>query len=106
VGFKRRRLYRVFKAEGFAPVPEDALPAGIGRIFTIAAEGRRADIGAPLSPRAAEALRKGPRARGFAVLFSPKGFVVYINPAFSREKEIGPFVDFAEGLARAFAGGT
>jgi hypothetical protein len=104
-GFKRRRLYRVFKAEDFGPVPGGALPAGIGRVFTVAAEGHRGGAGAPLSPRTVDPLRTGPRARGFAIVLSPRGFVVYVNPVFTREKEVGPFVDFAEGLARAFATG-
>jgi len=104
LGYKERRLFRVFKAGTFSPVPKDLLPAAMARRYRMRAEHPRPDLARLLTPEVANLLTiRAPRERGFALIIRPVGLVVYINPLVKDRQEAEKFCDFAAALAAALA---
>ncbi len=102
-GFKRRRLFRVFKTGAFFPVSADRLPPALAGGWRVRAEHEQSDpegfftregIAGVLAARA-------PRSRGFALMICPGGLVVYINPLLKNQVEAGRFCDFTGELVEA-----
>ncbi len=102
-GFKGRRLFRVFKAGAFLPVPADRLPGLLAGRYRVRIENERADPGRFFTDEAAGALTGAPRRRGLALLVCRGGFVIYINPLLTGQPEAGEFYDFAKKLAGAIS---
>ncbi len=100
-GFKRRRLFGVFKAKKYLPVSPDRLPGPIAARYSVRIENEAADPGRLLTPDVVQALTRAPRRRGFAILVCDGGFVVYINPLLAGQTEAAMFYDFTVGLTGA-----
>ncbi len=102
-GYKRRRLFRVFKTGSFLPVPNDRLPKGISARFRVRVENEGVDPNTFLAGEASRVLAAAPRPRGLAVLVCREGLVVYISPLVKDVGEAGRFCDFVLKLADAIA---
>jgi hypothetical protein len=101
-GFKRRRLFRVFKAAAFFPVSAERLPEGLSKHWCVRVEDEGADPGRFFTREITNVLAlRAPRARGFALMVCPGGLAVYINPLLSGDWEAGRFCDFTRELVEA-----
>ena len=101
-GFKRRRLFRVFKTGAFFPVSADRLPPALAGGWRVRAEREqsdprgllyRRDRGRPGGP--------GSPLTGIRADDLPGGLAVYINPLLKNQEEAGRFCDFTGELVEA-----
>ncbi len=103
-GFKRRRLFRVFKTGAFSPVPADRLPPTLAGGWRMRAEHERFDPESFFTREVTDVMtNRVPRSRGFALMICPGGLAVYINPLLKDQEEVGRFCDFTGDLVEAVA---
>jgi hypothetical protein len=103
-GFKRRRLFRVFKTGPFFPVPPDRLPISLPRSWRVRAGHEGCDPRRFFTRGITDTLAaRFPRERGFALLVCPGGIVIYINPLLTGIEEAGRFYAFIRELVEAIA---
>jgi hypothetical protein len=101
-GYKRRRLFRVFKSGEFSPVSADRLPPALARRYRVRAERPQPDLRGVFTGDLTNVLTvRAPRVRGFALLIHPGGLVIYISPLLKDQQEAGRFCDFAGALVTA-----
>ena len=101
-GFKRRRLFRIFKTGAFFSVAADRLPGALSGRWRVRAERERFDPESFFTREVADVMtNRAPRERGFALMICPGGLAVYINPLLKNQVEAGRFCDFTRELVEA-----
>jgi hypothetical protein len=101
-GYKRRRLFRVFKTGEFSPVSADRLPPALARRYRVRAERPQPDLRGVFTDDLTNILAvRAPRVRGFGLFIHPGGLVIYISPLLKDQQEAGRFCDFAGALVTA-----